>query len=115
MFNPAPKPVKQEKKAKKSIAPKSAKRSEDDSLYSYLAKWWKKKKPKCEVCNVKATEDIHHKMGRQGVADEWGKWLEIPLLLDIRFWICVCRNCHMEIEQNPEWAKENGYSINRIK
>lgn len=54
--------------------------------------------------------DIHHQMGRVGFADD----KEIPLLIDVRYWLPVCRAIHEEIEMKPLWAKEQGYSYSRI-
>ena len=53
-------------------------------------------------CKGLATE-VHHKKGRIG-----------KLLTDIKYFLGVCRECHNKIELNPIWAKENGYSINRL-
>jgi len=53
---------------------------------------------------------IHHMMGRVGFADE----KEIPLLIDVRFWIAVCPEAHKEITEKPKWAIENGYSYSRL-
>lgn len=57
---------------------------------------------KCPITG-KQTTDVHHKKGRVGT-----------LLLDTRFWLAVSREGHKQIEENPEWAKENNYSLNRI-
>ena len=54
--------------------------------------------------------EIHHQMGRVGFTDD----KEIPLLIDVRYWIPVCRIAHNEIEMNPKWAKDNGYSYSRL-
>lgn len=55
----------------------------------------------CEVCNSPATE-IHHKSGR-GVH-----------LCNTDLFLAVCRVCHARIENNPIWAKEHNYSIDRV-
>jgi len=57
---------------------------------------------KCPVTG-KPTTDVHHMKGRIG-----------NLLLDERYWIALSREGHKYIEENPEWAKENGYSLNRL-
>jgi hypothetical protein len=54
--------------------------------------------------------DVHHSKGRTGFADD----KEIPLLLDVRYWIAVCSEAHKYIEMNPVFAKENGYSESRL-
>lgn len=112
MFNPAPKPQKGSK-PKKRIAIKSKDKYLEDSMYSVLSKWFKSSVGKCQVCNVKTCQDVHHKMGRIGYADKWAKILEITLTMDIRYWLAVCRDCHIKIENNPDWAKENKYSLLR--
>lgn len=54
-----------------------------------------------DVCTGFAT-DIHHKKGR-------GEYL-----LDTSTWLPVCRNCHAFIETHPAWAKEKGFSEDRL-
>lgn len=69
-----------------------------------------------QICPIKGTltTDVHHKMGRVGFADEWARLNNIPLILDTRFWIALSREGHIQVEENPNWAKENGYSLNRL-
>jgi hypothetical protein len=64
----------------------------------FLIEWYL-----CDVvtCENHSTE-IHHKKGR-------GKYL-----LDETTWMAVCRVCHAQIENNPEWAKAKGYSLSRL-
>lgn len=52
----------------------------------------------CELCRVKIATDIHHTRGRL-------KWM----LLDMRYWKAVCRECHAQITLNPEWARSRGF------
>ena len=54
--------------------------------------------------------DVHHSMGRDGFADD----KEIPLLLDVRYFVAVCRDAHNWIEKNPNEAKNQGYSYDRL-
>lgn len=54
--------------------------------------------------------DIHHAMGRVGFADDQ----EIPLLVDVRYFVPVCREAHLWIEEHPKQAKERGYSESRL-
>jgi len=49
------------------------------------------------------TTDIHHKKGRIG-----------KLYLETTFWIALSREGHRMVEENPEWAKEQGYSLDRL-
>jgi hypothetical protein len=61
--------------------------------------------PENKVCPItkKPTTDVHHKKGRTG-----------SLYLDKRYWIALSREGHIYVEENPEWAKENGYSLKRL-
>lgn len=95
------------KPKKKSIAPRSQKRSIQESLYSLRRKIFLQNHPMCQahlpqVCTSVST-DIHHMKGR--IED---------LLLDETHWLSVCRGCHYYIEMRPEAAKELGFSINRL-
>lgn len=83
----------------------SKKMAKNNSEYSELRKLFLSKKPMCEAkihnCTLKST-DIHHKKGR-------GEYY-----LDTTTWLSVCRSCHDWIEDNPEDAKELGFSENRL-
>lgn len=61
--------------------------------------------PENKVCPItkQQTTDIHHKKGRIG-----------SLYLDKKYWIALSREGHKFVEENPKWAKENGYSLNRL-
>jgi hypothetical protein len=61
------------------------------------------KHEKCQVCRVKDATEVHHKAGRVG-----------DNLTNQNDFLAVCRGCHRKIEENPKWAKENGYSTNRL-
>lgn len=59
--------------------------------------------------------DVHHVCGRgEGFIDTWAEERGIVRLLDTRYWLLVCREAHDEIEAKPDWAKENGYSEDRL-
>lgn len=62
-------------------------------------------RPENQKCPItgKPTTDVHHMKGRIG-----------NLLLDTRYWVALSREGHRFVEENPEWAKENGYSLNRL-
>ena len=62
----------------------------------------KKENSICPVTGEKTTE-IHHKKGRVG-----------SLFLDVRYWLAVSREGHKKIEENPLWAKKEGYSLSRL-
>lgn len=81
----------------------SDKRKDQMSLYAIKRKLFLKGK-RCVVFPERMAVDVHHARGRSG-----------DLLLDERFWKPVCREGHMKIHDNPEWAISEGYSISRNK
>ena len=89
-----------------NIKPKSDKLKEKEKEYKKLAKEVLKAIPTCQVatdgCTGAATE-LHHRKGR-GVN-----------LLVRKHLLPVCRNCHTRIENDPQWALDNNYSISRHK
>jgi hypothetical protein len=94
-----------EKEKKNYIIPKvSKKRKIENAKYLVLRIEFLSKKENtiCPITNQKTT-DIHHKKGRTG-----------SLFLDTRYWIALSREGHKYVEENPEWAKENGFSLNRL-
>ncbi|QQU04200.1 hypothetical protein [Myroides odoratus] len=88
----------------KGIKPISDKRKTEIQQYTILRKEFLSD-PKNQICPItkQPTTDVHHKKGRVG-----------SLFLDTRYWLAVSREGHRIIEENPEWAKENGYSLNRL-
>ena len=93
-----------DKKSPKPIPKVSAKRKKEQKEYTIkrLQFLSQPENFRCPVTGERATE-IHHKKGRTG-----------SNFLDTSTWLAVSRNGHRKIEENPEWAKENGYSENRI-
>ena len=83
----------------------SKKMAKINAEYSVLRKEFLSEKPMCQAkvynCTLKST-DVHHIKGR-------GKYH-----LDISTWLSVCRNCHNWIENNPEEARELGYSLSKM-
>lgn len=79
-------------------------REEEEKIYEVNRKQYLADHPICEVrgCNNKAVE-IHHKMGKIG-----------KLIYNILYFLGVCRKCHKKIEANPQWAKQEGYSVSRL-
>lgn len=113
MFNPQPKREKTEKKKKKPIARESKKRRLENYQYSKARKEFLLFNKGCQCgCGSLATE-VHHKKGRIG-NEQLDNGETIPLLIDERYFLAVCHDCHVKIELNPVWAKSKGYSINRI-
>lgn len=70
---------------------------------------------KCAVFPKQKATQIHHMLGREGYADDYARENDIPLILDERFWLPVCQDGHDKIEKNPDWAKDNGFSLERLK
>lgn len=68
----------------------------------------------CPVFINKSVTDVHHMKGKEGFADDWARDNDVPLLIDIRFFLAVSRAGHDKIENNPIWAKEMGYSVDRL-
>lgn len=97
----------------KKIRQVSDKRKEDNEIYSIMRKQFLEKFPICPITG-RPTTDIHHKKGRIGFADDWARHNDISLFLDVRYWVALSREGHQFVEENPTWAKENGYSLNRI-
>jgi len=94
-----------EKENKKYKIPKvSKKRKIENAKYLVLRIEFLSKKENqiCPITNEKTT-DIHHKKGRVG-----------SLFLDTTFWVALSRKGHKFVEENPKWAKENGFSLNRL-
>ena len=84
----------------KKVAPSMAKKLKE---YAKLKAEFLKKHPQCKVYPEVKACTIHHMAGRIG-----------DLLLDTKYWIGVSLKAHIEIENNPEWAKGKGYSVNRL-
>lgn len=97
--------AKPEEKKVYRIPKQSKKRKSEDKVYLKSKKEYLTERIRCEVkgCN-RVSEDLHHKRGRTG-----------NLLYDKRYFMAVCRKHHTEIETDPKAAKENGYSLSRLK
>lgn len=93
-----------------TFKPSAPIKKESDSTKEVLKEYKKEAKkfitinPKCQVmgCN-KVSECVHHKIGRIG-----------QNLMNKKKWLAVCLEHHRQIEDNPDWAKENGYSDSRL-
>lgn len=69
--------------------------------YHELREEYLKERPLCEVCGKNPSTEIHHKRGRVGK----------NLFQDF---LAVDRDCHRRIEENPDWARKEGYILSRI-
>ena len=101
-------------KQKTPIRKVSEKQEKLNKEYSILRKEFLSL-PENQICPItkQLTTDVHHKKGRKGFADDWARENNIPLITDVRFFLAVSRIGHDKIENNPEWAYENGFSIRR--
>lgn len=90
-------------KPAKPIAKKSEGLKEEMKKYTKLAKLFLAMHTKCAVCKTVRSQCIHHMAGRVG-----------ENLRDRKTFLAVCFDCHRKIEENPDWAKENGYSVSRL-
>jgi hypothetical protein len=93
------------KEPPKKISPISDKMKVTMDEYSKKRTAFLALNPICQAkvynCSVKAT-DVHHKAGRGENHN------------NINTWLAVCRSCHKWIEENPEDAKELGFSKSRL-
>lgn len=84
----------------KKVAPK---RAAQNAEYLKLRKDYLALYPicECEECHNPSTE-IHHSAGKEG-----------DRLLDVTFFIAVCRRCHVKITEHSAEAISKGYSFKR--
>lgn len=87
---------------RRAIKPVSDKRKKQNAEYSVLRKAFLEEHPICQVCHSEASDQIHHKAGREG---EW--------LTNAEFFLAVCGDCHDFIENNRAEAKIRGWLITR--
>lgn len=85
--------------------PKVSKKRQVEQLQYQVLRTEFLSKPENKICPItgRETTDIHHKKGRVG-----------SLFLNTDFWIALSREGHKFVEENPEWSKANGYSLNRL-
>lgn len=110
------KPHSQNLKQKTPIRKVSVKQDKLNKIYSKLRIEFLSL-PENQICPItkQKTTDVHHIMKRIGFADDWARENNIPLIIDVRFFLAVSREGHEKIENNPEWAYENGFSIRKNK
>lgn len=96
--------IKLKKKLQYKPKKRSTKRAKQERDYLVKRGVFLNKNQSCQVIGCgKESNQVHHKAGRIGL-----------LLLYTPLWLAVCETCHPKIEENPMWAKNNGYSVNRI-
>lgn len=86
-------------KKKSYIQPISKKRLAELALYREVRDAYRLRFPYCEVCGENATE-VHHKNGRTN-----------DRLYDDKYFLSVCRPCHVKLHLNPKESREKGYLI----
>lgn len=110
--------LKQPKKKQEPIAKVSGKMAKLLQVYTQKKQAWIRGK-RCAVFPSRPATEIHHAKGKNGYADKWARDNDIPLLIDERFWIPLSSDgmheAHRLIEENPNWAKEMGYSKSRLE
>ena len=84
------------------MKPYSKKRGKQVREYNKLKIEYLRENPDCGRCGEPAGT-IHHKKGRMG-----------ELLLNTKYFMPACMPCHDWIESHPNWAKVEGYSLNRL-
>ncbi|MEK6882702.1 MAG: hypothetical protein AABY22_23975 [Nanoarchaeota archaeon] len=101
-FKPDPKPEKKEKSKPKRIAPRSAKRIEDNKEYLVKKDLFLETHKICEAgkeeCAKHAVEVHHTYSGKD--RDKY--------FLDESTWLAVCRHCHDWIHINSKEARKLG-------
>ena len=87
------------KTARRPVRKFSSRRRIQIERYKLKARNWITAQKKCSGMPgcFQIPSEVHHTRGRQG-----------PLLLDERFWIGVCRKCHVWIHRNPNEARSLG-------
>lgn len=102
-----PKPIERkpiQRRVQKPIARRAKRRMIQELQYNADVKVYLGK-PENQICPIYRTKttEVHHKKGR----------IE-SLLLDQRWWVALSSEGHKKVENNPEWAKENGFSLSRL-
>lgn len=85
----------------KSISNISEKRKEQLKKYRELRNSYMKQNKICEVDGCeRLSEDLHHKNGRVG-----------EMVYNVVYFMAICRKHHIEVHNNPKWARDNNYLI----
>ena len=100
-------------KPRQAINKKSDKRKSDDKIYTPTRKEFLAR-PENHFCFIdgcgKRATTIEHTMGREGFADDWARYNNISLYIDVRFFAPCCWDHNGELENNPELSKQYQYS-----
>ena len=80
----------------------SKKRAVQNRTYTKIREEFLADNPKCGVCEIKKSTQIHHRRGRFG-----------DRLNDTAYFMAICFDCHNKIHLNPSWAYAKDYLITR--
>lgn len=83
---------------KTRLKPVSDKRSAENRKYLKIRRQFLQDNPYCQVCRHNFSNQVHHQRGKEG-----------PWLTDVSEFLACCGTCHSRIEENREWAAEQGY------
>lgn len=86
------------KKKSKGLRKVSSKQSARNKQYTKLRRIFMEESPFCAICHQPAT-DIHHKEGRGSKTNDTTTWMQL------------CRYCHSNIHNRPDWAREMKYLL----
>lgn len=87
-----------------------------NELYANIRFLWLIQNPVCQFAGCKnKADDCHHRARRVGFADQWAQDNNIPLLIDYRFFMAVCRDHHLWIEDNQQHGIQEGYIVKIVR
>lgn len=95
----------EKKKSKTPIPRRTEKRAAQEAQYSKDRKEFlaRPENMQCRVFPWMLATEIHHIRGRNG-----------EMLLDQKWWLPVSEPGHKKIENNPDWARENKFTLSRL-
>lgn len=95
---------------RKRLAPRSAKVKNYNAIYISLKESYLPGK-RCAVFPDRMAGQVHHIKGRSVnvYADTWAEQRDIPLLIDVRFWLPVSQEGHTHIHANTDEARQKGW------
>lgn len=91
-------------KKPKKLRNETEKRGKQNREYLRKRKQFLLQNEYCAVFPWLRATELHHRAGRIG-----------GLLTDERYFLAVSHDGHRKIEENPEWAYEQGFSIRRLE
>lgn len=88
---------------KTPLAKLSPHRRKQVNKYLKMRRVFLEENPMCQVCLSNKADQIHHKKRRDN-----------DHLLDAFYFLACCQPCHTRIHNNPAWARDEGYLIDRL-